>query len=362
MAKARTDFTFYTKPEYYGDLTARIGKLGKGGRVALAAMSFKPQYPAVQELMAALGAAAQRGVDVNFTVDAYIYLNDDRHLLGPLFFNRELPQHMAAPFRVRQKILDELRAQGVHAAVTNWPRRPFRNPFSGRSHIKYAVINDRLYIGGCNLTSPERLDVMVSWQNSTAADWLYDFAQNMVRSQGSSFMHGEDVDFPIDASTELLVDAGKPKQSTIFQHAMQLIDEAGKEVLITCQYFPNNVTARHLIAAHKRGVKVTVIYNHPSKFPRPQNLLHHAVVVRERLRTPPILFKQQLPTDRHYLHAKIIATESAAIIGSHNYVMAGVNFGTAEIALLRRDPAFARDTMQFVHKLIGPTKTTEVIG
>lgn len=358
MANARTDFTFYTKPEYYRDITAGIGKLRKGDRVALATMSFKPQYAPVQALMEVLGAAAGRGVRVSLTVDAYVFLSDDKQVPGPLFFSKKLPRRMPAAFQKKYDVLAKLRQQGVQVAITNQPARVFTSPVGGRSHIKFAVINDRLYIGGCNLTSPERLDVMVGWESRKAADWLYEFSQNMVRTESTAFMHGKDLDFSIDTDTQLLVDSGKPKQSTIFAHAMQLIDEAEKEVLITCQYFPNSVTTKHLIAAHERGVKVTVMYNHPSKFPKPQNLLHYAVVARERLRTPPILFKQQLPKDRHYLHAKIIATESAAIIGSHNYVTAGVNFGTAEIALLRRDPAFSQSTVQFVQDLIGPTKTT----
>ena len=39
---------------------------------------------------------------------------------------------------------------------------------------------------------------------------------------------------------------------------MQLIDEARERVLITCQYFPNDVTAAHLQAAYERGVKVEI--------------------------------------------------------------------------------------------------------
>ena len=43
------------------------------------------------------------------------------------------------------------------------------------------------------------------------------------------------------------------------------------------QFFPNSQTARHLARAHQRGVRVTVIYNHPSQH-RTHYPLQQAVV------------------------------------------------------------------------------------
>ncbi len=40
------------------------------------------------------------------------------------------------------------------------------------------------------------------------------------------------------------------------------------------------------------------------------------------------------------------------MIGSHNYVVTGVNFGTAEIALLRRDALFAAQATALAHSYL----------
>jgi phosphatidylserine/phosphatidylglycerophosphate/cardiolipin synthase-like enzyme len=145
----------------------------------------------------------------------------------------------------------------------------------------------------------------------------------------------------VNETMSLFVDSGVPGKSLILQQAHALIDSARESVTITCQYFPGNETGQRLLAAHRRGVKVAIFFSPPSAHGvlRPAHWLHN---FRERRRLPADFFAGQLPSHAAKLHAKIIATESAAMIGSHNYVQAGVSFGTAEIALLRRDPSFAR--------------------
>lgn len=341
-----SDFTFYSHAEYYDDLVARISEAKAGDRVALATMAFEPDQPEVQKVLDALGAAAERGIRTSLAIDAYNFLSSDQRFPGPLFFYHKLPKRMPAEFRFKLHRLRTLHAQGVRYAITNKPSHVLTSPVAGRSHLKFAIINQRVYVGGCNLSSAKRIDMMLGWNDAKTADWLYAFANDMVDAESTDFMQHIDRNFAVDAQSELLVDSGKRKQSIIFEHALCLIDQAEKEVLITCQYFPNSVTTRHLIAAYERGVRVKVIYNHPSKFPKPLNLLHHMVIARERTRTPAILFEQQLPKHGHYLHAKIIATDKSAIIGSHNYVTAGVNFGTAEIALMRHNPDFSCNIIQ----------------
>jgi phosphatidylserine/phosphatidylglycerophosphate/cardiolipin synthase-like enzyme len=140
---------------------------------------------------------------------------------------------------------------------------------------------------------------------------------------------------------QILIDAGVPKQSTIYDHALALIDDAREHIFFTCQYFPGGKTARHLLAAHKRGVDVRIVYSHPLAHgvKSPGHYLYNA---RERLRLPAEFFADQRTAKAPLLHAKVIATEKGAIVGSHNYVSQGVWLGTAEIALLNQDPAFAK--------------------
>jgi hypothetical protein len=49
-----------------------------------------------------------------------------------------------------------------------------------------------------------------------------------------------------------------------------------------------------------------------------------------------------------HIHAKLLATEQVALVGSHNYVQLGVNFGTAELAMLVRDADFAANITKAV--------------
>lgn len=314
-------------------------------------MTFRPEEPAVQHLVESLETASKRGADVLLMIDAYNFLIDEHQTPGPLFFRSQLPKQLRGEFQQKMRWLSSLADQSVRYAITNMPKGAPSNPFAGRSHIKFAVVNDRIYIGGCNLSHAEQIDVMAAWDDKKTADWLYDFGQHMVASGGSSFMDGTDIERPIDTQSIILVDAGARKQSIILDNALKLIDEAEKELFITCQYFPGGVTAQHLLAAHRRGVKVTIAYSPPGVHGR-QALAHHLHKQRERLRLPKEFFVHQLPKSLPKLHAKVLASEKSVIIGSHNFVSQGVNWGTAEIALLRHDASFARKLRGFIQSQI----------
>jgi hypothetical protein len=96
---------------------------------------------------------------------------------------------------------------------------------------------------------------------------------------------------------------------------------------------------------------VTIIYNHPSKHPFPFNFLHQGVVWSEKLSYSSHFFANQLPKDSDFIHAKLLATDKGTIIGSHNYVRAGVRFGTAEIALLSTNRHFGDDAIKQLVKI-----------
>jgi hypothetical protein len=67
---------------------------------------------------------------------------------------------------------------------------------------------------------------------------------------------------------------------------------------------------------------------------------------RESLRVPKGFFTEMLPRGGDTLHAKLLITDTGTMIGSHNYVAAGVLLGTAEIALLSRDKDFAKQALK----------------
>ncbi|HVO86545.1 MAG TPA: phospholipase D-like domain-containing protein [Candidatus Binatia bacterium] len=337
-------YNFYSKPEYYQKLIDEISKAKSGDRAALASMGLKLQEPHVSEIIQQLTKAASRGVNVQLWIDARSFLLWPESMRpGPLFYRGHLPKKLKEPFKSQLLSLDALKSAGGHYAIVNQPARRLSLPFAGRSHLKLAVINDYLMLGGCNLTSADEMDMMVGWRDIVAADLLYELTAKVVANKKVRAAIGDkDILHKLGPRTELLIDSGVPKQSAIFDRALRLIDEAEQSVFIVCQYYPNSVTLAHLKAAYRRGVKVTMVYNHPSQHGFLRSGLQNMVILRERMRTPNRLFQGQLQKDLPFLHAKLVATEQAAIIGSHNFVPAGVNLGTAEIALLDRSPDFSK--------------------
>lgn len=332
-----------TRQEYFEDVTRRAAECGPGDRLVLVTMSFDPADSMVAQLLIELAEAARRGADVRFIMDAYPYLIHGGIQPGPLFWNPKLPERMSGPFGLVAAAVADLRAGGVKVTILNLPHRAFTVPVAGRSHIKYAIINDRVYIGGCNLDWYTKIDAMVAWDDAVAARWLNELALEMVKTGNArTAVKGEDVTFNVSATDTLLLDAGVRGRSLIYDEALRLIDEAQERVFVICQFFPNDATAEHLLAAHRRGVQVEIVYNHASRQHFPHNFLHHLVEVRERWRLPKSFFVQALRAGQPLLHAKLIATERGAILGSHNFISAGVRLGTAEIALLTSDTGFSQ--------------------
>ena len=332
-----------SRQEYFEDVSRRAAECGPGDRVVLVTMSFDPVDPKVAQLLTELAEAARRGVDVRFIMDAYPYLIHGGIQPGPLFWNAKLPERMAGPFGLVAGAVARLREGGVKVTILNLPHRAYTVPVAGRSHIKFALINDRVYIGGCNLDWYTKVDVMAAWEDTGAAQWLNELAVKMVKTGNArEAAGGKDRSFEVSGTDTLLLDAGVSGRSLIYDEALRLIDEARERVFVVCQFFPNDATAERLLAAHQRGVQVEIVYNHASRQPFPHNFLHHLVEVRERWRLPASFFVQALRADRPLLHAKLIATEQGMIMGSHNFVSAGVRLGTAEIALKTTDTVFGQ--------------------
>jgi cardiolipin synthase len=350
-AKSATTFNWYTHTEYWPALRAKIDKLRKGDRMLLATMTFQPDEPEIALTLKSLYAAAGRGVYTALAVDAHDFMIKDSKsssALGPLWYAQELPKRLSGPFAVRLQALQTLQQKPTgRYTILNLPQRRFTLPIAGRSHIKLAIVNDEIFIGGCNMQGTNNIDAMVSWNDPKTADWLYITMQASMQAQSvKQAVHEQDQSLKIDPQTTLFVDAGVPKQSAILHSALQLIDAAREFVIITCQYFPNSVTAQALKRAHARGVKVRIVFPHPSMHGYVGGAGQQINMFRESLRVPKGFFTEMLPRGGDTLHAKLLITDTGTMIGSHNYVAAGVLLGTAEIALLSRDKDFAKQALK----------------
>jgi cardiolipin synthase len=343
-------FDFYDKRQYYAELNRRFKTAGTGTRILVMSMTFEPTEPEVAELLANLIAAAERGADVTLGIDARSFLSDHGRP-GPLWYHRHLSKHLQPPYKLKQLLLTQLNIRpNSRAVILNQPKRPFSITVAKRSHIKIAIINDYLILGGCNLDQPANTDLMIGWQDATIADQLYLVMRHITDTGNvlealSDNGHAKDKSFPVNDTTDVLIDAGVPNQSLIFSRSLELIDSAQDWLTITCQFFPNSVTAEHLFRAKQRGVKVDIIYADPRHHGPISSLGQRYSVLRERRRLPADMFQHVIGTDKPFLHAKVIACDAGLMIGSHNYVRAGVRLGTAEIALQTSDAGLTKQAL-----------------
>lgn len=344
-------YQFCNQPTYFKQLAKLISQTKSGDRVGLATMAFNQDEPLVADILVELTKAAKRGVKAYFAVDALAFMmSDDPRRFGPVWYGKQ-PTVKPGLFGERFELFERLRQAGGHYAIINRPSHAFSLPVAGRSHIKTAIINDRVYIGGHNLASSNRIDLMTYWEDPKTADLLFKFLKNVIKSGSVGHILASDQRYELNSTDSLIIDCGQRHQSLILETALNLIDSAEDWLYMTCQYFPGGRTGRHLKAALDRGVKVRLVFSPPSVHGS-DKWGHQIYEKLQRLKLPDELFSGKLPEGVPKLHAKLIATEQGAIIGSHNYVGQGVWLGTAEIALLKRDPAFAKAAVAAIDKEI----------
>ena len=369
---SKTAYTLYNRPDYFRQLANEISRTVKGDRVAVMTMPIEPREPLVLTLMQELCSAAKRGVRVIITVDAISFMITKRHefKMGPLWFHGAdsavnfsmdaglSKLKLTPPFRDMYDQLESVRKAGGMYRITNAPTHAFTLPVAGRSHIKLAVVNNTIKLGGCNLEDSIDLDIMASFEHPALADYLFDSADRIAQSGYVRDVLGE-TDQHFQPSTpanianpfDLFIDAGVPKQSRILKEALKFIDDSQKWLFFTCQYFPGGIVGKHLAQAVARGVQVHVVFSHPSThgYEQPGHYVYNTL---QKLCLPESLFAHQLPKGLPTLHAKLLANEQGAMLGSHNYTTQGVRLGTAEIALQVHDPAFSRQIVDFINDML----------
>lgn len=338
----------HSHEDFFSSLSRDVSATHPGDRVAITTMALAPEEPLIHNLLTNLNKAAERSVAVSMGVDAYTLL--ESRALGPLVAP-SLPHSEKA--RRRIDALAQLASHdSAHTSILNSPSTLTANLFAGRSHIKLAITNNIAYIGGPNLQGTDRSDIAVSLQHQPTVDWLHQLTTDITRAGNTKEVLGETDQWrSVDDKTDILIDAGKPGQSLILDEAMHIIDTATERLVIASQYLPTGTIGKKLVEAMARGVDVRVIHNHPSKHGR-MSLAHYAIFAREKLVKPTNFFKYQVSLDKPLLHAKVIANEHTAMVGSHNLVATGVKFGTPEIALKHTDPGFANAVNNLIFSMV----------
>jgi cardiolipin synthase len=296
---------------YVKNATAQIKKAKK--RVAILSMVLIHDS-ATDELLDALCGAAERGVDVTVAADSFTYTEFQGSYIPTTYRSHRVREAM--------ELQKRLRAAG---ATFQWLGRLSMVAFSGRTHIKWCVVDDTVYsFGGVNLDekSVQNTDYMFTVKNEALASRLIEEQARIVKADRSghayrSHRFGDD-------DNMILLDGGFLGDSIIYRRACYWAERASRVTLVS-QYCPTGKLSRLL-----KQVDSDLYFNHWTN----AGLLNRMVI---RLG----MYSSKHTTSYHrrsYLHAKFIIFtlpdgSKVAITGSHNFVHAGVFLGTREVAL-----------------------------
>lgn len=291
-----------------------IKKIGSAKSRVRLITTIMTEDASTRRLIHSLAAAAKRGVDVEVGADVFTFgvINDDWNPWSS--FNRGL------------RSARQMRKHLLGAGVTfQWIGRLGPVMFSGRTHIKWLIVDDYVYsFGGVNLYKPgiSHTDYMIGMPNADLADRLEEEHRRIVRADKIDKFY-KSHSFESMYGT-VLIDGGVFNNSIIYKRACQLALEAEK-VLFVSQYCPSGKLGQILSHTSTR-----FYFNHWKNATKFNQLLIRMNMLMTRIQTD--------YTHREYIHAKFIIFEmpdgqKIALTGSHNFVHGGVLLGTREIAL-----------------------------
>lgn len=311
--------------DYVADATHAISKAKK--RVSFLCMMVTDD-PSTNLLITALNEAAQRGVQVEVAADVFTYGELSGHFIPTRYFTK----------KARSLTAMAKRFEDSHVNF-QWLGRFANTPFTGRTHIKWCVVDDTIYsFGGVNLYEEgiRNNDYMFKVSDSALAATLDDEFDRLVKADKGRFSY-RSRSIPSKHGTVHL-DGGLPLDSVIYRRVCNLAREA-TSVLYVSQYGP----AGKLNYLLKKGD--AKLYFNTGK---DATLLNKLIIkLTHALTHTKTRYKKKT-----YLHAKFMIFtmpngRKVAMTGSHNFVNAGVLLGTREIALETEDPAIIQQLETF---------------
>jgi cardiolipin synthase len=281
------------------------------------------------ELVDALSEVAERGVNVEVAADVFTYGE-----LGGFFLPTSYRRKQS---RATTNMGKRFSKSGVKFT---WLGKSKTIIFTGRTHIKWCIVDDTVYsFGGVNLYQKgiDSTDYMFKIEDSTLADRLVEEYHRLKDAdkrdyayRSHSFAYGDD---------RVLIDGGFFGDSIIYRNACRLAEEAVRITYVS-QYCPTGKLSRLLKQTESK------LYFNP---PETANFINKIVIKIG------MLFSGQdtLYTRKPYLHAKcMLFTMSdgrkVALTGSHNFVNGGALLGTREIALKTENPKTIAQLEKFI--------------
>ncbi len=284
-------------------------------------------------LIDALCFAAERGVTVEVAGDVFTY--------GIMGGWKGTPFRPGKRVRALRAMVKKLRKSGVEY---QWIGQLGPFLFAGRTHIKWCVVDDKVYaFGGVNLYEQgmRTADYMLGGEDAMLADQIVEEHERIIRvnRQGRAYASHEFA----SAFGNVLIDGGRLFDSIIYKRACELAQKAS-DITFVSQYCP---TGRLGKIMKQRGAK---LYFSRWKSARGLN--------RFLIRTS--MFSTGYKTlyrRRTFIHAKCIifampSGKKVALTGTHNFVRGGVVLGTREIALESSDPQIITELEAFLHEYI----------
>jgi cardiolipin synthase len=286
-----------------------------------------------KKLIDALCDAAERGVQVEVASDIFTYSIMGGWKTTPLRPDRRI--------HALREMAKRLKQSGVKF---DWIGQLGPILFAGRMHMKWCVIDDKVFcFGGVNLYD-EGLgyaDYMFGCRDAELGNQIAKEHKRIMRASRLGKVH-RSYQFSSLHGT-VLVDGGKIGDSIIYRRACELARQA-KDITFVSQYCPTGKLGKIMQAKD-----VKLYFSHWSLAHGFNRLLIRASMATTGYRT---LYRRQT-----FIHAKcIIYTMSdghkVVLTGTHNFVRAGVALGTREIALETTDPHVISQLEGFLTKHI----------
>jgi phosphatidylserine/phosphatidylglycerophosphate/cardiolipin synthase-like enzyme len=284
----------------------------------------------------ALLSCLKRKLDVRVVIDWSIrtHTPDDRLHFYPILPIKKNKRRAIKQFsKDNKRMFKRLEDAGAKILIANQPGLSGNLiPIFRRSHSKMFIVDDIVWTGGINLSDHafENIDFMIKFNNKKIISAIEKQFPHLHRKPVKDYLVDLDDDY------RLLVDNGRYNRSTIYNHALGMIDRATKEIIFVSQYIPDGALLKKLIKKANERVSVIIItsYKEHQNFTRlPYGPFYRRL--KSKIKNNPYI---KLIHCSKKVHAKLLEVDKKEVIfGSHNFFHATVLVGTQEISIHSKD-------------------------
>ena len=263
------EFTLETSEEFMVDMISSIEHAKN--RVWLEFMQFE-SGEVMSQLVDALIAAKERGVDVNFYLDPYAKNfirvgNRDVWRFSQILRNPKEPVSDLKERTLKQRNrftteydIEKMQASGIVVFPIATGIQKYIPFVGGGNHRKFAIVDDTAWLGTSNLTDAD-ISGMDNFMLRAQSAELVSVLENIFTNppQQDTVYRSSQEQVTNGTEWELLVDTGKPNQSAIYDRALEMIEEAEEKIEFVTQYWPKGKLEQALIKRAKEGLEVKVV-------------------------------------------------------------------------------------------------------